>query len=71
MYQRAAQETGLSDDEYWELQYPVLERAMASDDYPALAALAEDSFTGAWDEVFELGLRALLDGIAVRFDEVS
>lgn len=68
MYQRAAQETGLSDEEYWELQYPVLERAMASGHYPAMAVLAEDSFTGGWEEVFELGLRALLDGIAVRFD---
>ncbi|MGO1317059.1 MAG: TetR/AcrR family transcriptional regulator [Cellulomonadaceae bacterium] len=67
MYQQAPQETGLSDEDYWASQGPVLEHAMATGQYPTLETMAEDSFDGHWDEVFELGLTALLDGIAARF----
>lgn len=63
LYTSAAEETGLSDDEFWGLQTPVLERAMASGDYPAMAALSEDAFDAPWDETFEFGLHRLLDGL--------
>lgn len=67
MYQSASAETGLSDDAYWEMQVPILENAMESGHYPALATLEEDAFFAGWDEAFELGLTALLDGAAARF----
>jgi AcrR family transcriptional regulator len=57
------EETGLSDEEFWGRHFPVLERAMAGGDYPAMAALSEDSFSLGWDENFEWGLQRLLDGI--------
>jgi AcrR family transcriptional regulator len=60
-----ADETGVSDEEFWATQVPVLERAMASGRYPILAELAEDSFSGGWEQTFEFGLRRLLDGIEV------
>jgi AcrR family transcriptional regulator len=63
MYANAEEETGISDEEFWSTQYPVLERAMATGDYPAMAGLAEDSFEAGWDETFEFGLRCLLDGL--------
>lgn len=71
MYQQASQETGVSDEDYWAAQVPVLEKAMDTGDYPRLRSMSEDSFDGNWDEVFELGLTALLDGIAARFEPRS
>lgn len=61
---RAGEESGISDDEFWAHQAPVLERAMATGDYPALAALAADSFSAGWEETFEFGLARVLDGFA-------
>lgn len=63
MYTKAPEETGISDEEFWSTQYPVLERAMATGDYPAMAALAETAFEAGWDETFEFGLQRLLDGL--------
>jgi len=63
-YLNAARETGITDEEYWQAQLPVLERAMASGRFPALAGLAEDAWTAGWEETFEFGLQRLLDGVA-------
>lgn len=63
MYTNAAEETGISDEEFWSTQYPILERAMATGDYPAMAELSESAFDTGWDETFEFGLRRLLDGL--------
>lgn len=63
LYEGAAAESGVTDDEFWTFQLPWLERAMESGDFPAMAALGEDSFDGTWEEGFALGLRFLLDGI--------
>lgn len=60
----AAEVTGVSEEEFWAAQYPALEKAMLSGVYPALAALAEDSFSLGWDESFEFGLARVLDGVA-------
>src|SRR5690554_3832467 len=62
-YLNAARETGITDEEYWQAQLPVLEQAMASGRFPALAALAEDAWTAGWEETFEFGLQRLLDGL--------
>jgi AcrR family transcriptional regulator len=58
----AAAETGIGDEEFWNAQYPVLEHAMATGNYPELAGLDEDAFTSEADD-FGVGLRLLLDGL--------
>ncbi|MFE9039875.1 TetR/AcrR family transcriptional regulator [Streptomyces sp. NPDC012421] len=60
----AAKETGVSDDEFWRAQTPYLERAMATGEFPAVAGLAEDTFTREIDQ-FAFGLERLLDGFEV------
>ncbi|QSB16386.1 TetR/AcrR family transcriptional regulator C-terminal domain-containing protein [Natronosporangium hydrolyticum] len=62
-YIAAAAETGISDEDFWQTQLPTLERAMATGAYPVMATLAEDSFDASWESTFELGLRAILDGL--------
>lgn len=65
---QAYDETGLTDEEFWSAQHPVLTKAMESGRYPHMAALGEDAFGGGWDETFEFGLQRLLDGIAALLD---
>jgi AcrR family transcriptional regulator len=65
-YEQVAEESGLDDDEFWGAQLPFMEDAMASGDYPTMQALADDAFRGTWEEAFELGLRAFLDGLEVK-----
>lgn len=36
---------------------------MATGDYPVLAGLDDDAFSGGWEETFDLGLTAILDGL--------
>ncbi|MFB7134029.1 TetR/AcrR family transcriptional regulator [Streptomyces sp. NPDC056237] len=60
----AVQQTGLSNDAFWEDQRPYLERAMRSGDYPLMAALSEDAFSYDVDH-FAFGLQRLLDGFDV------
>ncbi|MFF8276925.1 TetR/AcrR family transcriptional regulator [Streptomyces lateritius] len=60
----AARETGVGDTEFWRRQQPYLERAMASGDYPLMAALADDTFSTETDH-FTFGLERLLDGFEV------
>jgi AcrR family transcriptional regulator len=59
----AAKVTGVSGDEFWAAQAPFLERAMSTGSYPTLAGLAEDAFDAGHEEMFEFGLRRLLDGV--------
>jgi AcrR family transcriptional regulator len=59
----AEKRTGISDAEFWAAQTPMLEKAMATGGYPALAGLPADAWTGPADH-FEFGLRRLLDGLA-------
>lgn len=61
----AAEASSITDEEFWAAQLPMLERAMASGNYPALAELAEDSFGAGWAEILEFALQRLLDGIEV------
>ncbi|MEU9114492.1 TetR/AcrR family transcriptional regulator C-terminal domain-containing protein [Streptomyces sp. NPDC048483] len=60
----AEQRTGISAEEFWRVQEPILSQAMRSGRYPTLAGLDEDAFSGGDNPVFELGLSALLDGFA-------
>lgn len=60
---QAARETGITDEEFWAAQEPVLTRALAGGDYPAIAQLPEDAFSIDGDEALEFGLTPLLDGL--------
>lgn len=59
--------SGLSDEEWMDAEEPKLRVLLASGAYPAFAALL-DGFTHGYDfdldELFELGLRLQLDGLA-------
>ncbi|WP_281903982.1 TetR/AcrR family transcriptional regulator C-terminal domain-containing protein [Phytohabitans aurantiacus] len=61
----AEQDTGLSNEEWYEAQDLTLGRLLASGRFPMLASLDEiPDFDLNLDIVFELGLRLLLDGLA-------
>jgi DNA-binding transcriptional regulator YhcF (GntR family) len=62
----ARRDTGLTGDEWMELQHDAGEAIRTNGRYPVLAKLIdEDDFELDFDELFEFGMRALLDGIAV------
>lgn len=62
----ASQETGVSDEEFWAAQEPLLDKAFAGGEYPEVAALPEDTFALDAEPAMEFGLAALLDGLAQR-----
>ncbi|MGX1885538.1 TetR/AcrR family transcriptional regulator [Streptomyces sp. NPDC055287] len=64
----AAKETGLSHEDFWAGQMPFLEGAMASGEFPLLAALDEDAFATDFDH-FAFGLRRLIAGFEVLVAE--
>ncbi|HIZ36393.1 MAG TPA: TetR/AcrR family transcriptional regulator [Candidatus Ruania gallistercoris] len=66
LYAQAAAESGLTEDEFWNYQLPVLVRAMESGKFPAMAALSEDVFDAGFESSFTLGLELILDGIEQR-----
>jgi AcrR family transcriptional regulator len=59
----AEQRTGLTTEEFWEAQGPVIDKAMSTGRYPLIATLDEDAFAATGKEFFEFGLRCLLDGL--------
>lgn len=63
LQQRATAETGMTDEEFWNAQAPILTEALSTGAYPAVAALPEDTFNITPQEALELGLTALLDGL--------
>ena len=65
----AEQRTGLSTEEFWEAQGPVIEKAMNTGRYPLIATLDEDAFASTGEEFFEFGLRCLLDGLEAVVDQ--
>lgn len=67
-YEQVADESGLDDDEFWGAQLPFMETAMASGEYPTMAAMDMDAFSGTWEETFELGVGCFLDGLALLVD---
>ncbi|MEU1277282.1 TetR/AcrR family transcriptional regulator C-terminal domain-containing protein [Streptomyces sp. NPDC005805] len=58
----AAQQTGQSEEDFWNSQEPFLSKAMLSGEYPLMAALAEDTFTSDFDH-FSFGLERLVAGL--------
>jgi len=61
----AEQVTGVSHEEFWAAQEPVLSKAMQSGDFPHVAALDMDAFDMGGEEFMLFGLTRLLDGVAV------
>lgn len=59
----APQATGLSDAEFWRLQSPHLEAALADGRYPTVASLPNEARGTDWNRDFEFGLQRILDGL--------
>jgi AcrR family transcriptional regulator len=59
----AEQRTGVSIEEFWQAQTPVLEKAMSTGRYPLTASLDDDAFAATGEEFFEFGLQCILDGL--------
>jgi AcrR family transcriptional regulator len=64
----AEQRTGVSTEEFWRAQEPILVRAMDSGRYPRLAGMDEDTFGAGPEESFEFGLTLVLDGLAALLE---
>jgi hypothetical protein len=58
----AQERTGVAHDEFWRSQEAALVTAMETGQYPHMADLDEDAFAATHEQVFEFGLRAILDG---------
>jgi AcrR family transcriptional regulator len=66
----AEQDTGLTDDEWMNGQAEVLGRILASGRFPMmLRAVNEPGFTFDLSDLFEFGLRQLLDGLAAQIGD--
>lgn len=63
LWQGAAEESGMTDEEFWQHQVPFFTAAMASGRFPALTQLADDTFDASWEEGFAFGLTMFLDGV--------
>jgi AcrR family transcriptional regulator len=61
----AERRSGMSTEEFWQAQEPVLTKALGSGRYPLIAALGEDAFAWGGEELFQFGLQRLIDGIGV------
>jgi AcrR family transcriptional regulator len=68
---QARQDTGLTADEWMEHSGMDLGALMASGGFPGLRYVSEQGFDYDLDEVFEEGLRLVLDGIRARLDPTS
>ncbi|GGE76427.1 TetR/AcrR family transcriptional regulator [Nesterenkonia cremea] len=64
--QRAAAESGMTDEEFWSSQAPILQEIFDTGRFPVMAGLDDDTFTGTWEENFQFGLALFLDGVEQR-----
>lgn len=67
----AESRTGVSAEEFWEAQAPVLEKAMGGDRYPRMAALSDDAFAFSGEELYRFGLARMLDGLELMVEQRS
>lgn len=63
LQRQVIEESGITDEEFWAAQAPILEAAMATGRYPEVFALSEDAFSIEATQALEFGLTALLDGV--------
>jgi len=57
------QATGVTDEQFWTAQLPILTEAMASGDFPEVAALGAEIYADVHANSFDFGLDRLLDGV--------
>lgn len=73
--QHALGASGLSEDDWMDNQAPALEAIAGSGNYPTFArvltTLAAEGYDLILNDLFELGLRSLLDGLTIRFDQLA
>jgi AcrR family transcriptional regulator len=70
---RAAEQTGISDAEWWEINAPILKRVMPSDAYPISGRVGqvaglEYNAVGDPERSFRFGLDRILDGLEDLLD---
>jgi AcrR family transcriptional regulator len=70
------QRTGLTDDEWWAAQAPLLEQVLEPERFPTASRVgtaASKEYQGLWDpgHTFEFGLERVLDGIDVLVESRS
>lgn len=63
--QEVSAQSGVSDEEFWRIQEPLLDSALHSGRYPRILTLPEDVFDADADGGLQFGLDRLFDGIAV------
>ncbi|UNZ18724.1 TetR/AcrR family transcriptional regulator [Streptomyces sp. 891-h] len=69
LYQQAAQQSGVSDEEFWRTQEPYITRGMEEGGLTHLAALPDDAFTADPADSTRFAVRALLDGFQHLLDQ--
>ncbi|MBQ1159029.1 TetR/AcrR family transcriptional regulator C-terminal domain-containing protein [Streptomyces sp. A73] len=69
LYQQAAQQSGVSDEEFWRTQEPYIVRGMEEGGLARLAGLPDDAFAAEPAESTRFAVRALLDGLQRLLDE--
>ncbi len=62
LYQLAAQQSGVSDEEFWRTQEPYMIQAITEGAFPSLSALDDDAFSAEAVDSMRFGVKALLDG---------
>jgi AcrR family transcriptional regulator len=68
---QAAEQTGLTDEDYWAAHKPFLDRVLSTDDYPNMTAMGEGVFAEAIATSFEYGLQRVLDGLEILINSRS
>jgi AcrR family transcriptional regulator len=63
LHLQAEEESGISDEEFWAAQAPIIETAMRSGCYPHVFQLDDDSFEVPFEDSMRFGLARLLDGL--------
>jgi AcrR family transcriptional regulator len=55
--------TGVSAEEFWQAQEPLLTKAMGSGMFPRITGLADNAFSGTGETMLEFGLGVLVEGL--------
>ncbi|WP_049580017.1 TetR/AcrR family transcriptional regulator [Streptomyces sp. SBT349] len=63
LLRQASEESGVTDEEFWAAQEPIMVTAMATGAYPHVFSLDEEAFGTDAEETVRFGLDLVLDGI--------
>lgn len=64
LLRQAGEESGISDEEFWEAQEPAIAEALGQGAFPRVMSLGMDAFSTPPEEILAFGLTRVLDGIA-------